>query len=141
MDLSAVVLVDSSCDTLELTVAPAFTSVTGESVEASEVMAEDARVSTVVEEAASLVEDSSVVLVPTLAALPASSSSFAPFVAAFELPSEDIVVATVPVLDAEVLVRSAAPGVEVLLRDMADWTDVGTARVSRSTVDALLSTA
>ena len=120
MEVSDVVLDDSSCVALVLSVAPALISVTGESVEASEVMAEDARASAVGEGAASLVEDSSVVLVPTLAALPASSSSFAPFVAALELPSEDIVVATVPILEAVVLVRSAAPEVEILLRDTAD---------------------
>ena len=141
MDPSEVVLDEASCVALVLAVAPALISVTGESVEASETIADDARVSAMVEEAASLVEDSSVVLLPTLSTVPASSSSFAPFVAALELPSEDIVVATVPILDAVVLVRSAAPEVEVLLRDMADWTDVGIARVSRSTVDALLSTA
>ena len=120
MEVSDAVLDDSSCVALVLAVAPACISVTGESLEASEVMVEDARVSAVVEGAASLVEDSSVVSLPTLATVPASSSSFAPFVAALELPSEDIVVATVPILEAVVLVGSAAPEVDVLLRDTAD---------------------
>lgn len=120
MDLSDVVLDDSSCIALELAVAPALISVTGESAEPSEVMVEDARVSAVVEGAASLVEYSSVVLLPTLATVPASTSSFAPLVAAFELPRDDIVVATVPVLEAVVLVRSAGAEDEVLLMDTAD---------------------
>jgi hypothetical protein len=73
-----------------------------------------------------------------LAAFPASLSSLTPFVAALVLPIEEVEIST-PVVEAVVFVAAAVA--DVLLAETSDWVDVGFAKVSRSTVDALVSLA